>query len=98
LWKEDSKGQNSSLPTRLGGIYALERIANESKEDHWPIVELLLQYLHARPSEKDQLSLSPEAQAILTALGRRKVEYENPDQKLLLTNLNLKSKRRFRSI
>jgi hypothetical protein len=88
LGKQDSEGKNSSLPTRLGGIYALERIAKESKEDHWPIIELLIQYLSARPSEKDHVT--PEAQAILTALGRRKVEYENPNQKIFLTNLNLK--------
>ena len=26
---------------RLGGIFALERIANESERDHWPVMEVL---------------------------------------------------------
>ena len=30
---------------RLGGIYALERIARESEEDHWPIMEVLTAYV-----------------------------------------------------
>ncbi len=30
---------SDKVDARLGGIYALERIARESKKDHWPIVE-----------------------------------------------------------
>jgi uncharacterized protein YjbI with pentapeptide repeats len=30
---------------RVGGIYALERIARESKEDYWPIMEILTAYV-----------------------------------------------------
>jgi Pentapeptide repeats (8 copies) len=33
------------LAVRLGGIYALERIAKDSKEDHWPIMEVLTAYV-----------------------------------------------------
>jgi hypothetical protein len=33
------------LELRLGGIYALERIARESEEDHWPIMEVLTAYV-----------------------------------------------------
>jgi hypothetical protein len=36
---------NESLEIRLGGIYALERIARESEEDHWPIMEVLTAYV-----------------------------------------------------
>ena len=32
---------NETLDVRLGGIYALERIARESRTDHGPIVEIL---------------------------------------------------------
>jgi hypothetical protein len=43
---------------RLGGIYALERIAKESEEDHWPIMEVLTAYVrqHApwQPEEGPQ--------------------------------------------
>ena len=33
------------LEVRLGGIYALERIANDSERDHWPIMEVLCTYV-----------------------------------------------------
>ena len=38
------------LEKRLGGIHALARIAKDSPEDHWPIVEILTIYVqqHAR--------------------------------------------------
>ena len=34
-------GNNGSLEVRLGGIYALERIARDSDEDHGQVVEVL---------------------------------------------------------
>ena len=36
---------NEKMEIRLGGIYALERIANESDKDYWPIVEILTAYV-----------------------------------------------------
>ena len=33
------------LELRLGGIHALERIAQESEKDHWPIMEVLTTYV-----------------------------------------------------
>jgi uncharacterized protein YjbI with pentapeptide repeats len=39
---------SNELDIRLGGIYALERIARESDEDHWPIMELLTAYFRRR--------------------------------------------------
>ena len=36
---------NEKLEVRLGGIYSLERIAKESLEDHWPIVEVLTTFV-----------------------------------------------------
>lgn len=36
------------LETRLGAIYALERIARESERDHWPIMETLTAYVRER--------------------------------------------------
>ena len=37
LGATDEEG-NKLFEIRLGGIYALERIARESEEDHWPIM------------------------------------------------------------
>ena len=36
---------NPAIEIRLGGIYALERIANESDKDYWPIMEILTAYV-----------------------------------------------------
>jgi len=36
---------NRKIEIRLGGIYALERIANESKKDYWQIIEILTAYV-----------------------------------------------------
>jgi hypothetical protein len=49
LGKTDDEG-NKLFEIRLGGIYALERIARESEEDYWPIMEVLTAYVrqHAR--------------------------------------------------
>jgi hypothetical protein len=57
---------NDKPQIRLGGIYALERIAKESPQDHWPIMEVLTAYIRetaprlpelpkdAQPSKGDQ--------------------------------------------
>ena len=49
---------NDSLDVRLGGIYALERIARDSRQDHGPVMEILTAYVreHApwNPPPEDQ--------------------------------------------
>ena len=40
----DSEG-NPALEVRLGGIYALERIARDSERDHWTVMEVLTAYV-----------------------------------------------------
>jgi hypothetical protein len=81
LGKVDDKG-NKLFEIRIGGIYALQRIARESEEDYWPIMEILTAYVreHApwppeEPSSEEEVEEGkpPEAdiQAILTVIGRR---------------------------
>lgn len=41
---------NEKLEIRLGGIYALERISNESEKDYWPIMEILTAYVRENSS------------------------------------------------
>lgn len=74
------------LDVRLGGIYALERIARDSKEDHPQVVEVLTAYVRvhapkpeAPASESEPQGARPQSaerpdtdvQAALTVLGRR---------------------------
>jgi hypothetical protein len=53
------------LNARIGGIYALERIARDSARDHWPVMEVLTAYArehaHWSPrSEPDQSAADEE--------------------------------------
>src|SRR5215216_6206665 len=75
LGKTDGEG-NKLFEIRLGGIYALERIARESEEDYWPIMEILTAYVrqHAprRPAEAQQVpGLAADIQAIITVIRQR---------------------------
>jgi hypothetical protein len=57
---------SKNLELRLGGIYALERIARESEEDHWAIMEVLTAYVrqHApREPAKSRGEDSPAGEA-----------------------------------
>jgi hypothetical protein len=52
------EAEPEKLAIRLGGIYALERIAKDSERDHWPIMEILTAYVreHAPWKEEEQRS------------------------------------------
>lgn len=68
----------------MGGIYALERLAKDSPQDHWTIMEVLSAYVRRNapaPSSLESESGAPytsqrvprtDIQAIVTVLGRRK--------------------------
>jgi hypothetical protein len=43
------------IALRLGGIYSLERIAKNSKDDHWTIMEVLTAFVREPPSLKAHL-------------------------------------------
>lgn len=48
---------SDKLQIRLGGIYALERIARESPKDHWPIMEVLTAFVRENaPRQWDNIS------------------------------------------
>ncbi|WP_231590494.1 pentapeptide repeat-containing protein [Methanosarcina siciliae] len=77
---------SKELEIRLGGIYALERIANESEKDYWPIVEILTAYIRKNsPVElaesRDKITL--DIQAILTVIGKTKNNFNNENSKRL---------------
>jgi uncharacterized protein YjbI with pentapeptide repeats len=48
------------LAMRLGGIYALERIARDSERDHWPIMEILTAYVRENAPWKEGKQRSQE--------------------------------------
>jgi uncharacterized protein YjbI with pentapeptide repeats len=64
---------------RLGGIYALERLAVDSEREYWPVMEVLTAYVREnaawtraeRGTQPSALRLGADIQAILAVLGRR---------------------------
>jgi len=98
-----AKGE-PNVGVRLGAIYALERIAQDSPRDHWTIMEVLTAYVRqnapapaqvpTKKHTKDAIAKGPatEIQAILTVLGRRKRDRgrEHEGQYLDLSSSNLR--------
>ncbi|HET6370092.1 MAG TPA: pentapeptide repeat-containing protein, partial [Nitrospiria bacterium] len=82
--------ESEDIQTRLNGIYSLERIANNSRKDHWPIMEILTAYIRTKApcirfpggnnaclTAKNPIPKQPaDLQAVLYVIGRRKTEYE----------------------
>jgi uncharacterized protein YjbI with pentapeptide repeats len=73
---------NANAAVRLGGIYALERIAHDSQRDYTIVFEVLTAFVreHARcePTTETTGSYEPapaDIQAILTTIGRRQPPY-----------------------
>lgn len=81
------------LEVRLGGIYALERIARDSRRDHWPMMEVLTACI--RKGFPSGAPLGPgqtpaDLRAVLTVIARRKWSYETRDQRLDLSGADLR--------
>ncbi|NEQ32318.1 MAG: pentapeptide repeat-containing protein [Leptolyngbya sp. SIO4C5] len=83
------------LESRLGAIYALERVAEESPKDEWVIIELLTCFIRANLSNietsKSELNVtpnSPDIQAILSFVGRCSLKYDHKGRKINLSHVN----------
>jgi hypothetical protein len=91
LGSVDGNGKKK-LEVRLGGIYALARIAKDSERDHWPVIEVLTTYVRETaprtqttcnvlsPRELAEHHFSADIQAVLTVLGHRDTKDESPLQ------------------
>jgi hypothetical protein len=75
LGKVDDEG-NKLFEIRLGGIYALERIARESEEDHWPIMEVLTAYVRQHAPWRPEGGRGEEADS---AVEKKSVEDSSSD-------------------
>ena len=74
LSASDEQGRKQ-MEVRFGGIYALERIARESADDHWTIMEIFNAYIRQNAGSGApayaRSKIDGDIQAILTVLGRR---------------------------
>jgi hypothetical protein len=73
------------LDVRLGGIYALERVAADSARDHPTVMEVLSAFIREHSSEQwppldpeisRERSTRPDVQAALTVIGRRDAAHD----------------------
>lgn len=86
------------MEVRLGGIYALERIAKDSSGDHWTVMETLCAFVRENRRYSPQGEepkywgepLPTDIQAALTVIGRRKVERDPPSSRLDLQDVDLR--------
>jgi uncharacterized protein YjbI with pentapeptide repeats len=95
----DQLGQQGPerLDVRIGAVYALEQIARDSAELHWPIMEVLTAYLReharARPDVEEsadtQKRLPADHQAIATVIGRRQHQRDPAGQRPDLSGTSL---------
>ena len=86
---------NEKIETRLGAIYTLERIAKDSKDDHWTIMEVLTAFVRENaPLKKEEEQESPkihtDIQAALTVIGRRNCKNDPKNQRLDLRNIYIR--------
>jgi uncharacterized protein YjbI with pentapeptide repeats len=91
---------SDKLDVRIGGIYALERIAHDSPRDHPTVFEVLATFVREHSSEQWPLkpegepgtnlpdhSTRPDVQAVMNVIGRREVGYDNGQIDLSRVNL-----------
>ena len=72
---------SDKLDVRIGGIYALERVARDSARDHPTVMEVLAAFIREHSHEQwqppdsgrreQERSMRPDVQAALTVVGRR---------------------------
>jgi uncharacterized protein YjbI with pentapeptide repeats len=67
-------GNKELLMVRLGGIYALERIARDSESDHWAVMEVLTAFVREQAPAK---TLPPDKTS-----GERETQESPPERKL----------------
>lgn len=84
---------SEQMEVRLGGTYALERLARESKRDHGPIMEVLAATLRNRArwveGETAAPRLEADLQAMATVIGRRHAPFDPAHSRIDLHGTSL---------
>jgi hypothetical protein len=82
--------RDRNLEARLGGIYALERLAMSSDHEYWPIMDTLTAFVRERasltknqPPTEPPPRLAPDLQAALDVIGRRRHTYQDGESQRL---------------
>jgi uncharacterized protein with PIN domain len=91
-------GSEKELHVRIGGIYALERLARDSARDHVTVMEVLAAFIRDQSLEQwptlepgaqsvPLRTTRPDVQAAITVIGRR--DARNDRERIDLTGANL---------
>ncbi|HYX71210.1 MAG TPA: pentapeptide repeat-containing protein, partial [Nitrososphaera sp.] len=89
------------MSSRVAGIYALERIAKDSKSDHWRIVEILTSYIRSNypwnvRNSSASHATAEDVQAIVKVISERTWAYEDgPNQIIDLSKSDLQGQADF---
>jgi hypothetical protein len=75
---------SDKVDTRMGGMYALERIARDSPRDHPTIMEVLAAFIR----EHAHGEWPADVRAAVTVMGRRTIQYDNQQIKLNSADLS----------
>ncbi|OCQ97131.1 hypothetical protein BCD64_16245 [Nostoc sp. MBR 210] len=91
---------SEKIEVRLGAIYTLERIAKDSAKDHWTIMEILTAFVRENSPRKleeenaentqETPKIRTDIQAALTVIGRRNCDNEQENQRLDLSNIDIR--------
>ncbi|NJR62937.1 MAG: pentapeptide repeat-containing protein [Cyanobacteria bacterium CRU_2_1] len=83
----------TQVSVRIGGIYALARIAHDSAKDHWMIMEVLTAFVRDRRGlagagfSTQPKKFDKDVQSAVSVIGRRNVS-QDPDDTVLYLNYN----------
>lgn len=92
---------HEDVATRTGAIYALEKVAQDSPQEYWTIMEILTAFVREnagikidRENSVEELAkiarVSTDVQAALTVIGRRNPQQDRENQKLDLRNTDIR--------
>ena len=82
----------AALSQRVGGVFALERVMRESRNDHWAVIEVLTAFIRERSEDGgDRRVREGDVQAALTVLGRRPREDRRELDRVRLGNTDLRN-------
>jgi hypothetical protein len=93
---------SKEIDVRIGGIYALERVALDSDRDHPTVMEVVATFVrdrspeqwplptvHQAGAEPPERETRPDVQAAATIIGRRRIRYDRRRQPINLSGAHL---------
>jgi len=88
---------SEKIEVRIGAIYTLERIANDSIKNYWVVIQVIMAFIRDKTLIKGEdtldnntsLNIETDIQTALTVIGRRRLEFEKEEQRIILANINI---------